>query len=357
MNTLARQQTDAPMIASLVAILVTCAAAAAPAALAAQPVLRQVVDIALPGPASRFDYQSFDPATRTLYIAHKGGGAVVVFDAAARKVRAALDGFRGATGVLFVPERGRVYVSVTGGMLDQALARVGAGESGQVAVVDTATLATVAAMPGGSYPDGLAYDPEHGKLFVSDEFGDAVLVFDAEHDVPLGRIETGGEVGNVHYDAVARRIVAAVQSRGELAVIDPARDTVVARIAVPGCDTPHGFLVLSAERRAFVSCEGNGLLMTVDLAAGAVLATDRVGDEPDVLAYDEGLRRLYVASESGVVSVFAEAGGALTKLADIAVDAHAHSVAVDPASHDVFFPLQDVDGRPVLRIMQPAPKD
>jgi hypothetical protein len=33
---------------------------------------------------------------------------------------------------------------------------------------------------------------------------------------------------------------------------------------------------------------------------------------------------------------------------------HAHSVAVDPATHLVYFPLENVGGQPVLRIMAPA---
>ena len=33
--------------------------------------------------------------------------------------------------------------------------------------------------------------------------------------------------------------------------------------------------------------------------------------------------------------------------------AGAHAVAVDPATHRVFFPLASVDGRPVLRVMRP----
>jgi hypothetical protein len=40
----------------------------------------------------------------------------------------------------------------------------------------------------------------------------------------------------------------------------------------------------------------------------------RVGDNPDVLAFDTALRRLYVAAESGEVALFAEHGRALTKL-------------------------------------------
>ncbi|HMG27461.1 MAG TPA: YncE family protein, partial [Acidimicrobiia bacterium] len=31
---------------------------------------------------------------------------------------------------------------------------------------------------------------------------------------------------------------------------------------------------------------------------------------------------------------------------------HAHSVAVDPATHRVYFPLQDVGGHPMLRVMR-----
>jgi hypothetical protein len=32
----------------------------------------------------------------------------------------------------------------------------------------------------------------------------------------------------------------------------------------------------------------------------------------------------------------------------------AHSISVDPVTHQVYFPLQDVNGGPVLRIMKPA---
>jgi hypothetical protein len=33
---------------------------------------------------------------------------------------------------------------------------------------------------------------------------------------------------------------------------------------------------------------------------------------------------------------------------------HAHTVSVDPKTHLVYFPLENVDGRPVLRIMKPT---
>jgi hypothetical protein len=53
------------------------------------------------------------------------------------------------------------------------------------------------------------------------------------------------------------------------------------------------------------------------------------------------------------VSVFAERDRALRPLGAYRA-AHAHSVAVDPATHLVYLPLQDVDCAPVLRILAPG---
>ena len=43
--------------------------------------LRTLRDVPLSGGATRFDYQSFDPNSGRLYIAHLGDGVVTVFDA------------------------------------------------------------------------------------------------------------------------------------------------------------------------------------------------------------------------------------------------------------------------------------
>src|SRR5260370_22303285 len=42
--------------------------------------LRTLRDVSLSGGVTRFDYQSFDPNTGRLYIAHLGDGSMVVFD-------------------------------------------------------------------------------------------------------------------------------------------------------------------------------------------------------------------------------------------------------------------------------------
>jgi DNA-binding beta-propeller fold protein YncE len=84
-----------------------------------------------------------------------------------------------------------------------------------------------------------------------------------------------------------------------------------------------------------------------------VLSTYEVGEDPDVLAYDPGLKRLYVSAESGTVTIFQSHGKSLSLLGSLEMP-HAHTVSVDPKTHLVYFPLENIDSHPVLRIMKPV---
>lgn len=84
-----------------------------------------------------------------------------------------------------------------------------------------------------------------------------------------------------------------------------------------------------------------------------LLTVHQVGEDPDVLAFDAGLKRLYVSAESGTVTVLEERNRDLRQLGQFHMP-HAHTVSVDPKTHLVYFPLENIDGYPLLRIMQPA---
>ena len=87
-------------------------------------------------------------------------------------------------------------------------------------------------------------------------------------------------------------------------------------------------------------------------------ATLRTAGDPDVVALDPGLGRLYVGCEAGAVSVyeerFADGRGTLAPLGEYRAP-HAHSVSADPTTHRVYVPLQDVNGKPTLRILEARP--
>lgn len=213
----------------------------------------------------------------------------------------------------------------------------------------------IARAPTDAFPDGIAYDPATLRVFVSDKTGGTLSVIDARGGRRVGTVALGGDVGNVQYDTASKRILANVQSRGEIATIDPVSLRVMSCTPIPGCRQNHGLLVDAARRLAFVACERNARLVVIDLSDGRAAASFAVGEDPDVLAFDTGSRRLYVAAESGVVTVLAERGRRMIVLGRALLAQGAHTVAVDARTNLVYFPLANASGRPVLRLMRPAP--
>ena len=301
--------------------------------------LALVADVPLSGPAVRFDYQSLDVTNGRLYLAHMNADQMVVVDTKKRSVIASLSGFAGVHGVIVVPELKRVYASAT--------------KEHKVVVVDTETLQIIAEAGPIHYPDGLAYAPGVKRVFVSDEHGDADAVIDASSNALVKTIPLGGNAGNTIYDSGAERILVAVSGKNELAVIDPASAKIIGRYSLPGVEGAHGVTIDAGARLAFIAGEDNHRLAVFDLSTMRVLGTYPVGGDPDVLAFDPGTKTIYVAAESGEVTVFQESGKNLVMKGQMKMP-HAHTVCVDPETHLVYFPLENLNGHPVLRIMAPA---
>jgi YVTN family beta-propeller protein len=216
-------------------------------------------------------------------------------------------------------------------------------------VIDPQSLTVVATIPGGEYPDGLAYDPDVGKLYVSDESGGTDTVIDTATSQVVATIPLGGEVGNTQFDAADHQIMAAVQTRNQVVTIDPQTDQVSGRYDTPGCDHPHGLQVSPDRGLTFVACQGNNKLVVMDLASMQVTGSFDVGSSPDVLAFDGPRRVLYVASERGPLFAFSETDTGLKPLAQGDVGPNAHVVTVDQDTGRVYLPLANVAGHPVLR--------
>lgn len=324
------------------------------------PLFSLVGDFLIGQATNRTDYESLDPAAHRLYIAKMGEGKLIVFDTERNRLLNELDGFPKVTGVLAVPELHRIYASVPGsGVVSSILVGLGmiglSSGNGEIVTLDSTNLEESARLAGGVFPDGIAYDPADRRIFISDEFGGAVIAIDAVHSRVLARIDTGGEAGNVQYDSVSARTYVAVQSRDELAVVDPTKLSIVARYRLEGCKHPHGLVVPPQGGIGYVACDDNDVLLVVDLATGKVLCQLPVAHDPDVMAIDRSASRLYVATESGNLSSF-DLGNprAPVDLGNVFVGEGAHAVAVDSTTHRLYFALANVKGQAVLRVIAPS---
>jgi DNA-binding beta-propeller fold protein YncE len=324
-----------PLAAALALALAALPADAGPSPLP----LTLVADVPLPGGATRFDYQWIEG--RRLYIAHLGDSSLVVFDLDAQRVVQEVTNLPSVHGVVAAPSEHLVLATATA--------------EKTLVLVDDRTLQVKARVPAGDYPNGLAFDPASGKAFVSNNAGHGIGVVDVKAAKALAPIDIGGGAGNSQYDAATGHVLATVHGAPVIVDIDPKAGTIAGRIALRDVATCHGLLVASKARRAFAVCRGRApALVVVDLATRAQASALPLPAEIDVLAFDPGNGRLYAASENGTVAVFRLAGdGSVAEVGRAFLAANAHSVAVDPTTHRAYFPLQNVSGKPVLRVMTP----
>jgi YVTN family beta-propeller protein len=302
--------------------------------------LALVADVPLPGGSTRFDYQEIDPAHGHLVVAHMNDASVLVLNMADASVAKLLPNIPTPRGVAVGDNR--IFVTSSPSTL---------------VIIDGNTLAEIARVPTGSAPDGVGYDPVDHVVGVSDQKDGAVSLIASAGSGPRADVPLGQETGNVIYDPGRRVFWAAVVNMSppdQLVQIDPVAKKVTTRIDLPGCGGAHGMRLHPDGQSAFVACEDNNQLVRVDLSASRAVATASTGGGPDVMAIDPASGWLYVAAESGDLVVFDIGKPGLVTVDQEHPGDNAHSVAVDPATHRVFFPLMaGLSGKPVMRIMQP----
>ena len=303
--------------------------------------LQRVGELALPGDNSRFDYASLDSGRGLLFIAHLGASEVIEADVHTGHVVRTITGLSDVHGVLVVPSLHRVYATATG--------------TDEMVTLDENTGAVLRRTPTGAYPDGLAYDPVRHTVWTTNESGGSETVIDAATGAVRGTVDLGGEAGNVAYDPVGGgQILVDVQNRNQLAVIDPVTLAVTRRIPLPGCDHDHGLALAPADRLAFIACDGNARLLTLDLTTRRITGTEALGSDPDVLAYDPTAHCLYVAAESGWLTVLDNHDRHLTVTGRAHLADGAHVVAVDSTTHRSYYPVpKGSDSKPALLTYRP----
>jgi DNA-binding beta-propeller fold protein YncE len=307
--------------------------------------LELVADVDLPGAAVRFDYQDLDPDTGHLIIAHMNDDSVVVVNLSDGSTVKELPGIPTARGIAVAPEAGLILVT---------------SSPDQLVEIDRASLDEVRRVSTGRSPDGVGWDGDDGIVGVSDQ-GDGALSLIADDGAgDRTQIALGDATGNVVYDASRGWFwITAEESSGpdRLVAVDPVSSEIAASLDLPGCSGAHGLRLHPDGASAFIACEGNSTLARVDLASGDV-STGTTGSGPDVLSIDPGLGWLYVAAESGNLTIFDLDADGVSRLDSESPGANAHTVAVDPATHNVYFPLPaGSEGTPVLRIMRPRRLD
>jgi len=301
--------------------------------------LKKIASIDLPGPkGQRFDYLTMDDEDHWLLSAHLGPGILYVIDVQTNKLVKAIPGVPGITGLEYVPGLRKVYTSDWG--------------EETIGVVSLKSMSVIKRLATAAKPNGSTYAAGFHKVYVADTLGKAIAVVDVDKDETIKTLSFKSETGMPQYDSVAKRVYVNLRNTNEVAEIDPATDTVLGVYPLEGCRYNHGMAVDSEHHRAFLLCNGTKTLTVFALDAHKALAHLPLPQGADVVKFDPGIGRIYAACSSGFISVFQEDDmDHYRKLEDFPVQRMVHSLAVDTATHRVYAPEQQENGRPVARMI------
>jgi DNA-binding beta-propeller fold protein YncE len=319
------------VLATFVGLL--CTSQAAPTStLAPQP------PIALPRAPGFFDYMQVDDQYRRLLVAHSDSRTLDIIDLKSDTLARQVEVGEGH-GIAVDVKDGRYYVGTSRPQFIVDVQRKYMVKQNQV--------------PMAGPIDAIALDTKSDMLYADRADNGQIVVMDARRQI-VASITVGGSLEYIVYDPVSDRIYQNVTSTGRVAVIDPNTNSIVASWAAAPAGQLRGLAVDGTTHRIF-SAGGNGKLVVIDTTTGAVVDAVDIAPGVDQIAFDASTKRLYCASGTGELSVVAETDTGAESLGDVTVPRHAHTVAVDPTTHNVWISYGAPDNDYVMKLLPVTP--
>jgi DNA-binding beta-propeller fold protein YncE len=297
--------------------------------------LRHVGYVDLPAHAGTggFDHAAVLERTGRVYVAHTANDAIDVLDIETRTYAGSIGGLPAVAGALVSASPEVVFTS-----------NRGENTVGIFRPEDPASLVKVAV---GVRPNGLAYDPGRRRLLAA-HVGDpaiagsrTVSVIDVSARKRIADIPVAGRTRWTVHDPAADAFHVNIAEPSQIAVVVAGDPPAIRRVVTLPYAGAHGLDIDVERRRLFCACDA-GVLVEVDADSGRILATERIAGVPDVVFFNPGPGRLYVAiGDPGVVEVFDTAP--LRRHETVVTEAGAHTLSFDatrgivcaflPASH------------------------
>jgi YVTN family beta-propeller protein len=277
-----------------------------------------------------WDYITFDPVTRRLYISR--GTRVVVLEVDSGKVVGEIPNTDGVHGIALVPEFNRGFTSN--------------GRAGTVTIFDLKTLKVIGSAQAGTNPDAIIYDPSSKRVFAMNGRSKDATAIDAATGKVAGTIPVDGKPEFAVADG-AGHVYVNIEDKSEEQRIDSQNLKVTDTWLLAPCKEPTGLAMDIAHRRLFAGCD-NKMMAVIDADSGKVVATPEIGEGVDANAFDPQLQCAYASSgESATLTVVHEdTPDKYSVVENVPTQAHARTMALDPKTHQVFLVTADFGATP-----------
>lgn len=259
-------------------------------------------EIPLPGVEGRIDHMAADVAGQRVFVAALGNGTLEIVDVAQGRRTDEIKGLKEPQGVAFVPSTGTVYVA--------------GGGDGTVRSFDSHTLKPLHQVSLGEDADNLRYDASREQLLAG--YGKGAIAV-----LGLDLAKRGNFALPVHPESFqltpdGQHLAVNLPDNRTIGSIDLASQAVNSDWGHPMGAANYSMAVDRTIHRLFIPCRKPPRLQVVNSDTGHITAwLPSVGDADDIFV-DETLRMLYVIGGDGLVDVlYIRFGDALVSRAKV----------------------------------------
>jgi DNA-binding beta-propeller fold protein YncE len=302
------------------------------------------IDLPQGGALNVLDYLTF--RDHTLFVTDESSGSVfrVNLDPstpAASGTVSQLPGTGTVHGVLLLPGEDVAFVTRS--------------EENRVDVFDPRNLQLLKSIPVAVDADAILYDPSNSLVYVA--HGDAHLatLIDPKKRTVTGTISLPGKPEYPALDSNTGLLYQNLTDINAVVAVNLAQKSIVGQWPLAPCDGPTGMAIDSEQRRLFAVCSRNAMLVVFDLERHKVTASIGIGGGPDSVAFDPGLHRIYSAGKAGKLTVVQQDGPDAYRVLDL-IRTHygAHTLVLDPQSHQVFVGYASLFNHPRIAVFSPV---
>jgi len=297
-------------------------------ALAATPINYHLANTykfgAAPGDREYFDYITFDPDSRRLYLSH--GSEVLVVNADTGKEEGKISGLKQSHGVAVVPEAGRGFISE--------------GAQGKAIIFDLKTLKVVGEAKAAPDADCIIYDPASKHVFTFNGDSNNATAIDPSTGNVVGTVDLGSGPEFAVADGQGT-IYNNLEEKSEVLAIDSRTLKVKAHWPIAPAGAPAPIAMDRDHRRLFVAGREPAMLVVMNADDGKVIQSFPISAGADADVYDPNTGLIFVSTREGWVHIFhedspdhySEAGKVKTELGakTMAYDSKTKRIFVDTA--------------------------
>ena len=242
-------------------------------------------------------------------------------------------------GIAFDPDNGDVYVA--NAYCGTFFTDCGMGN---VSVIDSSTNTVTATVPVGRDPEHVAFDPVNGDVYVSNGYNGTISIIDGSTNTVISTITTGGYPEGMAFDSLNGDMYVANDGTASVSVIDGSTNTVITSLNVGPCLWADAFDSSNGDIYVGSQC-GNppfaGIVYVIDGSTNTVTASFSVNSIMYAIAFDISDGDIYVPTiGSGVQPEVAVIDGNTNSVASTMTigleNSGEISAAYDPANGDLY---------------------